>query len=429
MSTTQHTPAPPDIARSIVDPRAYAELTTLLTNFARLRADDPVALIETEGFDPFWAVTKHADIIEVGRDKALFHSGERQTILADRKGVARVRELTGGPHLVRTIVHMDDPDHAKYRQLTQSWFMPGQLRRLEPQIRALARRTVDAMAEHGGTCDFATDVAALYPLRVIMLILGLPPEDEPRMLKLTQELFGNQDADLARDTGGLSDPTLAAEQLFAVFMDFSAYFAKVTADRRANPRDDVSTVIANGTIDGEPISEFEAMSYYTIIAAAGHDTTSSSTAGAVWALCEHPGEFAKLRANPSLVPGLVEEAVRWTTPVKHFMRSAAQDTALRGRRIGKGDWLMLCYLSGNRDEDVWDDPNVFRVDRDPNRHLAFGYGPHLCLGQHMARLEMRILFEELIPRLHSVEFHGQPRLKASNFVSGPKTLPIRFRMT
>ena len=427
MSTTLDA-APPDVARNITSPRAYAELHALLADFAWLRAHDPVARIETENFDPFWAVTRHADIMQVGRDKTLFHNGDRQTILADKMGVKRVAELTGGPHLIRTLVHMDDPDHLKYRALTQSWFMPGQLRRLEPQIRVLARQAVDDMAARGGTCDFATDVAALYPLRVIMLILGLPPEDEPRMLKLTQELFGNSDSDMARGTAGLSDPTAAAEQLFAVFMDFSAYFAKVTADRRAHPRDDVSTVIANGTIDGEQVSEFEAMSYYTIIAAAGHDTTSSSTAGALWALCEHPGEFAKLRADPSLIPGLVEEAVRWTTPVKHFMRSATADTELRGRRIAKGDWLMLCYLSGNRDEEVFEDPTVFRVDRDPNRHLGFGYGPHLCLGQHMARIEMRILFEELLPRLESVEFDGEPALTAANFVSGPKTLPIRFRM-
>ena len=427
MSTTLQA-APPDIARSITDPRAYAQLDTLLGNFAWLRANDPVARIETENFDPFWAVTKHADIMQVGRDKVLFHNGDRQTILADRKGVARVRELTGGPHLIRTLVHMDDPDHLKYRQLTQSWFMPGQLKKLEPQIRVLARQAVDDMAARGGTCDFATDVAALYPLRVIMLILGLPPEDEPRMLKLTQELFGNQDPDMARAAGGLSDPAVAAQQLFEVFMDFSAYFAKVTADRRANPRDDVSTVIANGIVDGEPVSEFEAMSYYTIIAAAGHDTTSSSTAGAIWALCNHQSELAKVKADTSLIPGLVEEAVRWTTPVKHFMRSATADTELRGRRIAKGDWLMLCYLSGNRDEDVFDDPEVFRVDREPNRHLAFGYGPHLCLGQHMAKMEMRILFEELLPRLDSIEFDGEPKLTASNFVSGPKTLPIRYKL-
>ncbi len=419
---------PPDFARTIVGPRSYAHPAALHETLRWLRANDPVALVEAEKFDPFWAVTKHADIMQVGRDKALFHNGDRQTILADKAGVRRVRELTGGPHLVRTIVHMDDPEHAKYRQLTQSWFMPGQLRRLEPQIRALAKQAVDDMAARGGVCDFATDVAALYPLRVIMLILGLPAEDEPRMLKLTQELFGNQDEDLTRGTGGLSDPTLAAEQLFEVFMDFSTYFGKVTEDRRRNPRDDVSTVIALGQIDGEPVSDFEAMSYYTIIAAAGHDTTSSSTAGAVWALCEHPAEFAKVKRDPSLIPGLVEEAVRWTTPVKHFMRSATADTELRGKAIKAGDWLMLCYLSGNRDEDVFDDPFTFRIDREPNRHLGFGYGPHLCLGQHMAKLEMRILFEELLPRLRSVEFAGQPSLSASNFVSGPKTLPIRFTL-
>ena len=419
---------PDTIARSITSPKSYAAPATLLADFAWLRAHDPVSLIETEYFDPFWAVTKHADIMQVGRDKALFHNGERQTILADRAGVRRVRELTGGPHLIRTLVHMDDPDHLKYRRLTQSWFMPSQLKRLEPQIRALARQAVDEMAAQGGTCDFATDVAALYPLRVIMLILGLPAEDEPRMLKLTQELFGNQDPDLARGEGGLSDPIAAVQQLAEVFMDFSAYFGRVTADRRANPRDDVSTVIANSQVDGEQISDFEAMSYYTIIAAAGHDTTSSSTAGALWALCENPGEFAKLKQNPGLIPGLVEEAVRWTTPVKHFMRSATADTELRGRQIAKGDWLMLCYLSGNRDEEVFEAPDEFRVDRDPNPHVGFGYGPHLCLGQHMAKMEMRILFEELLPRLESVSFAGEPTLTASNFVSGPKSLPVRFAM-
>jgi len=427
MSTTLER-RPDDLAHSITSPRSYAELHTLLRNFSWLRRNDPVSLIETENFDPFWAITKHADITQIGRDKQLFASGIRQTILADKAGIKRVRDLTGGPHLIRTLVHMDDPDHLKYRALTQSWFMPGQLKRLEPQIRALARQTVDEMQARGGTCDFANDVAALYPLRVIMLILGLPPEDEPRMLKLTQELFGNQDPDLTRGEGGLSDPAIAAQQLFEVFMDFSAYFGAVTADRRAHPRDDVSTVIANATVDSEQISDFEAMSYYTIIAAAGHDTTSSSTAGAVWALCDHPAEFAKLKANPALIPGLVEEAIRWTTPVKHFMRSATQDTEVRGRQIAKGDWLMLCYLSANRDEDIFDSPNEFRVDRDPNRHVGFGYGPHLCLGQHMAKMEMRILFEELLPRLKSIEFAGEAKLTASNFVSGPKTLPVRFVM-
>jgi cytochrome P450 len=418
--------APANIGRTIVDPKSYAALTPLTDAFAWLRRHDPVSLIETEGFAPFWAVTRHAEIMRIGRDKALFHNGDKSTILTDLAGQKKVQELVGGPHLVRTIVHMDDPDHAKYRQLTQSWFMPGQLKRLEPKIRALAKLTVDEMAAKG-ECDFATDVAALYPLRVIMLILGLPPEDEPRMLRLTQELFGNADEDMTRGKDGMEDPTLAAQQLFEVFQDFSEYFRKVTEDRRKNPRDDVSTVIANGKIDGEEIGDFEAMSYYTIIAAAGHDTTSSSTAGAMGALCEFPAEFAKLKANPALIPGLVEEGVRWVTPVKHFMRTATEDTESMGRKISKGDWLMLCYLSGNRDEDVFEAPESFRVDRDPNRHLGFGYGPHLCLGQHMAKMEMRILFEELIPRLASIEFAGAPKNTASNFVSGPKTLPVKYR--
>lgn len=413
-------------ARNVVDPQAHAETTGLLDTFAQLRRGDPVARLEIDGFDPFWAVTAHVDIMAVGRDKALFHNGDRPTIVTDRRAAARVRELVGGPHLVRTIVHMDDPDHHAYRQLTQSWFMPGQIRRLEPRIREIARATVDEMLARGGACDFACDVAALYPLRVIMLILGLPPEDEPRMLRLTQELFGNQDPDMTRGEAGMVDPVLGAQQLFEVFVDFSEYFRQVTEDRRRNPRDDVSTVIANGTIAGAPIGEFEAMSYYTIIAAAGHDTTSSCTAGAMWALCENPGEFARLKSDPGLVPGLVEEAVRWVTPVRHFMRTATADTTLRGKPIAKGDWLMLCYLSGNRDETVFAEPMRFQVDREPNRHLGFGYGPHLCLGQHLAKLEMRILFEELIPRLASVGLAGAPRNTASNFVCGPKTLPIRF---
>jgi cytochrome P450 len=416
----------PEQARAIVSAKAYAELNALHDTFRWLRHNDPIAMIEAEGFDPFWAVTTHAEIMQIGRDKTLFHNGDRSTVVTDQKAAKKVHDLVGGPHLVRTIVHMDDPEHQKYRQLTQSWFMPGQLKRLEPQIRALARQTVDDMAAKGGTCDFATDVAALYPLRVIMLILGLPPEDEPRMLRLTQELFGNQDPDMTRGEAGMLDTELGAQQLFEVFIDFSNYFRQVTEDRRAHPRDDVSTVIANGSIDGEPIGDFEAMSYYTIIAAAGHDTTSSSTAGAMWALCENPAEFAKLKANPGLIPGLVEEGVRWTTPVKHFMRTATADTDVLGRHIAKGDWLMLCYLSGNRDEAVFDAPYEFRVDREPNRHLGFGYGPHLCLGQHMAKMEMRILFEELLPRLKSVERVGEAKMTASNFVSGPKTLPIAF---
>jgi len=225
---------------------------------------------------------------------------------------------------------------------------------------------------------------------------------------------------------------LSPEQLTALIQatieDFSSYFRKLSAERRAHPREDLATLIANAKIDGEPISDIGAMGYYIIVATAGHDTTSSSTAGAVWALAENPGEFAKVKNDPSLIPGLVDEAIRWTTPVKHFMRSATADTELAGRAIAKGDWLMLCYASGNRDEELFEDPDVFRVERKPNRHLSFGYGAHLCLGQHLAKMEMRILFEELLPHLKSLALDGEPKLTQALFVSGPKTVPIRFEL-
>jgi hypothetical protein len=337
-----------------------------------------------------------------------------------------VRQLTGGPHLVRSLVQMDPPDHPKYRSLTQSWFTAQNLKRLEDRIRGIARAQVDHMLSMGGTCDFARDVAALYPLRVIMEILGVPREDEPRMLMLTQQLFGSQDPELNRARGAQLDLQEAVKMLQSVVADFSTYFGKITLDRRACPRDDVASVIANGKIDGCPIAEFAAMGYYIIVAAAGHDTTSSSTAGALWALCEHPEEFAKLKATPALMEDLVEEAIRWTVPVQHFMRNATDDYELHGHKIAKGDWLMLCYLSGNRDEEVFDDPFTFRVDRKPNRQIAFGFGAHVCLGQHLARMEMRILFEELLPKLKTLELAGTPKRAASTFVSGPKTLPIRY---
>jgi len=230
----------------------------------------------------------------------------------------------------------------------------------------------------------------------------------------------------ARDAG-----TPPEERKFdmSVIIDFSNYFRAISEDRRARPTDDLASLIANSQIDGQPISDLEAMSYYIIVATAGHDTTSSSTAGALWALAENPGEFAKLKKDLSLIPGLVDESIRWTTPVKTFMRTATADTEFAGRNLKKGDWLMLCYASGNRDEAVFEDPQSFRVDRRPNRHLAFGYGAHLCLGQHLAKMEMRILWEELIPRLSELELAGVPAMSESSFVNGPKRLPVRFKLS
>ena len=420
---------PQGIADTIVDPKAYADQARIDGAFTWLRENAPLEVAQPEGFDPFWVVSRHADILEVERQNDLFHNGDHPTTLMPIEMEKKVRAVMGGsPHLVRSLVQMDNPDHMNYRRLTQGWFLPQNLRSREARIREIAKGFIDKMAAKGGSCDFARDIAFLYPLHVIMELMGVPEVDEPRMLKLTQELFGSADPDLNRNAGAVTDMDEGLKAIQEVVGDFVAYFNAVTENRRANPKDDLASVIANGTINGEPLGTFEAMSYYIIAATAGHDTTSNTTAGGMWALAENPDQFAKLKADPSLIPTFLEESIRWVTPVKHFMRSATADAEVAGKKIAKGDWLMLSYPSGNRDAAAFKDPFQFDITRTPNKHVAFGYGAHVCLGQHLGRLEMRLLWEELLPRLESLELAGQPKLMQANFVCGPKTVPIRYVM-
>ncbi len=417
MTAAEDTLAP----EAIADPHAYGDPEALDRLFARLRRDTPVCWVEPDGFRPFWVVTKYADIMDVEGQPETFLS-EPRTVLIPEEQERKNLETFGTVNGVRTLVQMDDPDHRAYRGLTQSWFMGQNLKRLEGRTRAIAKTFVDRMAAHGGACDFANDVAFLYPLRVIMMILGIPEEDEPLMLRLTQELFGGQDSEYQRKTE-------SADPLADIINEFIAYFTHITQDRRANPRDDLSSVIANGQIDGKPIGEFEAMSYYIIAATAGHDTTSAVTAGGMLAMLQHPGQFEKLKGDVSLVPSAIDEFVRWVTPVKHFMRTATRDYDLNGTRIAKGQSVMLHYQSANRDEDAYDAPFALQVDRKPNRHLAFGYGPHMCLGRYLALMEMTAFYEELMPRLERIELAGQPEFVESYFVSGLKHLPVTYKMT
>lgn len=420
---------PPELAQTLIDPKAYADGKRIDDCFIKLRREMPLAVAEPEDCYPFWVVTRHADIQTVERQNDLFHNGDRPTTFTTIEGEKKVREMMGGsPHLIRSLVQMDNPDHFAYRHLTQSWFLPQNLRGLEARIRELAKAAVDRMAAMGGQCDFARDVAFLYPLRVIMEVIGVPQIDEPRMLKLTQELFGSADPDLNRSGKQMDDIDQGIAELQKTVVDFMTYFNAMTEDRRKNPRKDLASVIANGKINGQPLGHLEAMGYYIIAATAGHDTTSNTTAGGLWALAQNPEQFRKLKANPALIPGHVEESIRWVTPVKHFMRSATADTELAGQKIAKGEWLMLCYPSGNRDETVFNDPFKYDIERSPNKHVAFGYGAHVCLGQHLGRMEMRILWEELLPRLESIELAGQPKNTEANFVCGPKTVPVRYKM-
>jgi cytochrome P450 len=406
-------------AATVAAHETHSNRAELDAAFAWLRQNDPVALAEIPGFDPFWVVTKHADIQTISKDNLLFPYADRPSTLIPKSGLAALREQP-----VRTLIQMDEPDHMKYRLLTQSWFMPKNIRALEGRIRELARQSIQQMEDAGGACDFASEIALHYPLHVIMEIFGVPPEDEPRMLQLTQELFGGSDPDLQREKAGTEEEIRMQQQ--AVMMDFFAYFNTLIEARRAEPRSDVASVIANAQINGEQISVIDAMAYFMLLATAGHDTTSATTAGALWALAERPEEFAKLKNDLSLIPSFVDESLRWTTPVRHFMRSTAQDVELGGRNIAKGDWLMLCYPSGNRDEEVFDAPEEFRVDRKPNNHIAFGIGAHMCVGMHLAKMEMRILWEELLPRLKKLEKGGEATFSRSNFVSRLKTAPIKY---
>jgi cytochrome P450 len=407
------------IGKAVIDPKTYVDQRAYDELFGALRRESPARWAAPEGYRPFWLVTRHADIIEIERQPARFVNEQRSvlTTIADEQ---RLKALTGRQDsALRTLVNMDDPDHRVFRAITQAWFMPPNLQKLEGSIAALAREFVDRMEAMGGACDFARDIANWYPLRVIMSILGVPPQDEALMLRLTQELLGSTDPEMKRQSGARRN----------TYKDFFDYFAEITADRRRHPRDDVASVIANATLDGRPIGELEAASYYVIIATAGHDTTSSTTAGGLLALLQHPDALARLRAEPNLLTAAVDEMVRWVSPVKHFFRTATEDFILRGQEIKAGDSLMMCYPSGNRDEDVFEAPFEFRIDRSPNRHLAFGFGAHLCLGMHLARIEIRAFFRELLPRLDHVELAGEPAWVEANFVSGLKRMPIRYGFT
>jgi cytochrome P450 len=404
-----------DAARVFGTPAAYTDEAYWHAAAALLRREDPFPRVEVEGYPGFWAVTRHADVYDISTHHQAWRNEPRSVLLP-----LAVEEEQNKLIRPTSLVNIDDPKHRKLRAVTADWFKPRRLARLEARIAELAEKAVQRMADAGGSCDFATEIAMPLPLEVILSLLGLPDSHYPRMLKLTQEVFGNNDPELARDTA----PDAYANTL----MEIAGYFSEIVDDRKANPTEDMASVIANAVVDGEPMELLDQLSYYMIIATAGHDTTSATMAGGIRALAEHPDQLALLQERPELIGTAVEEIIRWVTPVKSFLRNAVVPYEVGGRHFEPGDTVLLSYWSANRDEAVFDDPMRFDVTREPNRHLAFGFGAHYCLGAVLARMEIRALLTALLPRLRSLELDGEPQLSSAVFVSGLKHLPLRYEL-
>jgi cytochrome P450 len=405
--------------RELIQPSYYRDHGPPHEIWSRLRAESPVHPCHPPDFGPFWAVTKHADICRIGKDPATFENYPGITVNPLDNQIDR----ESGIGAMRTIIEMDPPRHRDMRKVASPYFTPRQMSHIEPIVEESAREIVDALAEAGGECDFAMDVAVKHPLRVLCTILGLPREQEARVLEVTNQLFAIDDPEIG--LGAEEDRDAAIQRLG---LELFQMFQPIIEDRRANPRDDLASVLANGTVNGEPMDLMDTLGYYLITFTAGPDTTKNALAGGMHAFLHHPGEYAKLRANPGLATSAVEEVVRWASPVTYMKRTASRDAAVGGQKISAGDELVLFYASGNRDDEVFDAPFEFRIDRSPNRHVGFGYGEHFCLGAHLARRSQVALLDELARRVETVEPSGEAAWIEASFVVGLKHLPMRYRM-
>lgn len=410
MNTAEH---------DIVSPHVYADPALLHERMARYRREAPVAWVEQAPYRPFWAVTRHALISEVERKNKLFINEPRQNLIpreVEDRTIATMGKRTAA---VRTIIDMDEPDHRKYRNVTQEWFLGRGVARFQGRVEQVCQRWIDHMQALGTECDFATDIANYIPLSVIMSILGLPDEDMDFILSSTQQLFGASDPDMrsSADDYGVS-----------VFMELMAYLGRLVEARRREPTDDLASVIANGLVDGAPMAMLETLSYLLITTTAGHETTASAMAGGMLALLEHPEQLQLARAQPEIWDDTgTDEVLRWVTPIRHMMRTATEDYVLAGQQIRAGDSLCMFYLSANRDDSVFENPYRFDLRRAAAKHMAFGIGSHFCLGRLLAMNEMRAMFRQLLSRLDHIELAGAALPAQSNFIGGLKTLPVRYR--
>ncbi len=403
----------------LIDSEYYARNGPPHDIWTRLRAESPVHWCEVDRIEPFWAITRQADIRFISRQPDKFLSAPGIT---PRPADVQVNEREG-VGAMRVVITMDPPEHRKVRAVASSWFTPRALRRIDAAVEQSARELVDELAGDTGEgeTDLAMGMAVSHPLRILSTALGVPREQEPTILELSNRLFAPEDEELG---GGIS----SRDDFRRLGQEFLELFLPIIQNRRANPTDDLASILANGQIDGQAMGPAETLGYYLIVFNAGHDTTKNALAGGFRALIENPAEFDKVKSDLSRAPDAVEEILRWTSSVNYMKRTAACDVEVGGQKIREGDALIMFYGSANRDESVFEDPFTFNIDRNPNRHLAFGYGEHFCMGAHLARRSQRAIVEELARRVEHWEIIGEPEWIQASFVVGLKRLPVRYRI-
>lgn len=398
------------MAVNLVDEDSYARRGAPHDEFRRLRAGAPVFWHEGDaerGWPGFWAITKHEDVVHVSRRSDLFSSHRRLALFDELPEEERQLQRL-------MMLNQDPPEHTRRRSLVNRGFTPRVIGRLEEHIRDICRRLLDE-AERLPEVDFVRDIAAPLPLYVICELLGVPAEDRNKIFEWSNRLVGSQDPDYVT----------SPEEARAASMEIQAYAAALAAARREDPRDDIVTRLLSPADDGEVLSDIEFNLFVTLLMVAGNETTRNAASGGMLAMFEHPTQWARLVADPSLAARAADEIVRWVSPVNLFRRTATADTEIRGQKIAEGDKVVVFYASANRDEDVFPNPDIFDVSRDPNPHVGFGGGgAHFCLGSHLAKLELKVLFEELARRFPDIRQTGGARRLRSYFINGVKTLPV-----
>jgi len=399
--------APPEV----IDGAAYEKQGYPHAAWARLRREAPIAWCDVEGYPRFWAVTRYADVVRISKRPDLFLNS-RGTVALPKSQISYDDPLT------HNLLTMDPPEHRVYRSLMSDHFKPRAVAPKQTEVNRIAHALLDEVARRD-SIDFVGEVAAVLPLAVIAEMLGVAREDRNRFIHITNRIIGASDPEFQEGT-----PRETSE---AAFQEGYAYFSALVKERRAEPRDDLATILAAAEIDGAPVPEFELLSYLMLLVAAGFETTRNATSGGLLALLEHPEALDTLRRSPASLDAAVEEILRWTSPVIHFMRTATQDVEIDDATIRAGERVALFYPSANRDEAVFENANSFSIERRPNRHIAFGIGEHVCLGAHLARLELRAIFGAIIGRLERFELAGPVERLRSSFIGGIKHLPLRLQ--